>query len=57
MQKRGLGTGGRTRSSTAPISAPSFLSIEDLREIDSAASEITIQGARYPEELEKRTGL
>ena len=29
----------------------------DLREIDSAASEITIQGARYPEALEKRTGL
>jgi aryl-alcohol dehydrogenase-like predicted oxidoreductase len=30
---------------------------EDLCEIDSAASQITIQGARYPEELEKRTGL
>ena len=30
---------------------------EDLCEIDSAASKITIQGARYPEELEKRTGL
>lgn len=29
----------------------------DLREIDSAASEITVQGARYPEELERRTGL
>jgi aryl-alcohol dehydrogenase-like predicted oxidoreductase len=29
----------------------------DLREIDRAASKITIQGARYPEELEKRTGL
>ncbi|HUK55835.1 MAG TPA: aldo/keto reductase [Nitrospiria bacterium] len=29
----------------------------DLREIDSAASKITIQGARYPEALEKRTGL
>jgi aryl-alcohol dehydrogenase-like predicted oxidoreductase len=29
----------------------------DLREIDSAASKITIQGARYPEELERRTGL
>ena len=29
----------------------------DLREIDSAASSITIQGARYPEALEKRTGL
>jgi aryl-alcohol dehydrogenase-like predicted oxidoreductase len=29
----------------------------DLGEIDSAASRITIQGARYPEHLEKRTGL
>jgi aryl-alcohol dehydrogenase-like predicted oxidoreductase len=29
----------------------------DLREIDSAATKITIQGARYPEALEKRTGL
>jgi aryl-alcohol dehydrogenase-like predicted oxidoreductase len=33
------------------------LTSEDLREIDSAASKITIQGARYPEELERRTGL
>jgi len=33
------------------------LTSEDLRDIDSAASEITIQGARYPEHLEKRTGL
>ncbi len=30
---------------------------DDLREIDSAAAKITIQGARYPEDLEKRTGL
>jgi aryl-alcohol dehydrogenase-like predicted oxidoreductase len=29
---------------------------EDLREIDSAASQITVQGARYPERLEKMTG-
>ena len=33
------------------------LTADDLREIDSAASKITIQGARYPESLEKRTGL
>ncbi len=33
------------------------LTSDDLREIDSAASKITIEGARYPEELEKRTGL
>src|SRR5882762_262832 len=33
------------------------LTSDDLREIESAASHITIQGARYPEALEKRTGL
>jgi aryl-alcohol dehydrogenase-like predicted oxidoreductase len=33
------------------------LTSEDLHEIDSAASNMTIQGARYPEDLEKRTGL
>src|SRR5881296_3516115 len=30
------------------------LTSDDLREIESAASQITIQGARYPEELERR---
>jgi aryl-alcohol dehydrogenase-like predicted oxidoreductase len=33
------------------------LTSDDLREIERAASEITVQGARYPEHLEKRTGL
>ncbi len=33
------------------------LTSDDLREIDGAASKITVQGARYPEELERRTGL
>ena len=33
------------------------LTPEDLREIESAASKITVQGARYPETLEKLTGL
>jgi aryl-alcohol dehydrogenase-like predicted oxidoreductase len=32
------------------------LTPEDLQEIDSAASKITVQGARYPEKLEKMTG-
>ena len=32
------------------------LTPDDLREIESAASQITVQGARYPEELEQRTG-
>ncbi len=33
------------------------LSSDDLREIESAASKITVQGARYPEHLERMTGL
>ena len=33
------------------------LTPEDLDEINSAASKITIHGERYPEALEKRTGL
>src|SRR5438093_630628 len=33
------------------------LTPDDRREIETAASQITIQGARYPEALEKRTGL
>ena len=32
------------------------LTPDDLRDIDSAASKITVQGARYPEHLEKMTG-
>ena len=32
------------------------LTAEDLREIDEAASEIDVQGARYPEKLEAMTG-
>jgi len=32
------------------------LTSEDLREIENAASKIKVQGARYPEELERRTG-
>jgi aryl-alcohol dehydrogenase-like predicted oxidoreductase len=32
------------------------LTPDDLREIDSAASRITVQGARYPEQLERMTG-
>jgi aryl-alcohol dehydrogenase-like predicted oxidoreductase len=33
------------------------LSPRDLREIDDASSKITVRGARYPEELQRRTGL
>jgi aryl-alcohol dehydrogenase-like predicted oxidoreductase len=33
------------------------LTSADLRDIDSAASKIKVQGARYPEHIEKMTGL
>ena len=33
------------------------LSVDDLREIDVAASKITVEGERYPEELQRMTGL
>jgi aryl-alcohol dehydrogenase-like predicted oxidoreductase len=32
------------------------LAAEDLREIDSAAAHITVEGARYPESMERMTG-
>jgi len=33
------------------------LTSDDLRDIETAVSKITVQGARYPEKLEKMTGL
>jgi aryl-alcohol dehydrogenase-like predicted oxidoreductase len=33
------------------------LTRDDLRDMDAAASNITVEGARYPERLEKMTGL
>jgi aryl-alcohol dehydrogenase-like predicted oxidoreductase len=33
------------------------LTADDLREIEQAAAQIPIEGTRYPEALEKRTGL
>ena len=33
------------------------LTPQDLREIGAAASKITVQGNRYPEKLERMTGL
>ena len=32
------------------------LTTDDLREIEDTASQITVQGARYPEHLERPTG-
>ena len=33
------------------------LTADDLREIDAAAAQITVEGARYPEDMERRTNL
>jgi aryl-alcohol dehydrogenase-like predicted oxidoreductase len=33
------------------------LTSDDLLEIERAAAKVEVQGARYPEELERRTGL
>ena len=33
------------------------LTAEDLREIEEATSRITVHGARYPEAIERMTGL
>jgi aryl-alcohol dehydrogenase-like predicted oxidoreductase len=51
------GTTKRERLEENIGAAAISLTAEDLREIDRAASAIEIQGARYPEALEKRTGL
>jgi hypothetical protein len=59
-RSRGSSRSQAPRSSIAwkRIPAASIeLTNDDLREIDDAASKITIEGARYPEALEQRTGL
>ena len=53
MQKRKLGKSNLDENIGADAVE---LTSGDLREIESAASQITVQGARYPEELERMTG-
>src|SRR5260370_11594781 len=45
----------RLEENIGAVSIP--LTPEDLRDISAAASEIKVEGARYPERLEKMTGL
>ena len=45
----------RLEENIGAVSLP--LTPEDLRDIDAAASQINVEGARYPERLEKMTGL
>jgi len=51
------GTTKRSRLEENLGAAAVELTADERREIESAASRIDIQGARYPEHLEKRTGL
>jgi aryl-alcohol dehydrogenase-like predicted oxidoreductase len=51
------GTTKRARLEENIGAAAVELTPEDLRDIDAAASRIPVQGARYPEGLEKMTGL
>ena len=44
----------RLRENNGAVSVQ--LTPEDLRELESAAAKITVQGARYPESLQKRVG-
>ena len=34
----------------------SFIHKDDLREIEDAASKVAVQGARYPDHMERMTG-
>jgi aryl-alcohol dehydrogenase-like predicted oxidoreductase len=45
----------RLEENIGAVSIP--LTPEDLREVDAATSKITVQGARYPERLERMRGL
>jgi hypothetical protein len=49
MQKRKLGTGGLEVSALE-------LSSQELQQIEEAAAKVTVQGARYPEHLQKLVG-
>ena len=50
------GTTKRTRLEENIAAASIELTPEDLRHIESVASKISVQGARYPEHIEEKTG-
>ena len=52
----GYGPPGDKQEMISLIRSAVELTSDDLREIDSAVSKITVQGARYPENLERMTG-
>lgn len=57
MEQVYLGLMGHHRFETKTLAGFKQLAIDDLREIENAASNIAVQGDRYPEALERRTGL
>ncbi len=52
----GYGPAGDKQEMIALIRSAVELTSDDLREIDNAASQVTVQGARYPEHLETMSG-
>jgi hypothetical protein len=48
--------GRRSLSSLRTIRESIELTADDLRDVDKAASRITVEGARHPEHLERMTG-
>jgi aryl-alcohol dehydrogenase-like predicted oxidoreductase len=56
MQKRKLGNSKLHRLDENIGAVAVELTPDDLREIESTASKITVHGARYPEKLEQLTG-
>jgi hypothetical protein len=55
MQRRTLGKGQGALEENLGAAAVELTS-DDLREIDRVASGFTVQGNRYPEDLERLTG-
>ena len=52
----GYGPAGDKQEMISLLRSAVELTPEDLRDVESAASQITVQGARYPEHLERMTG-
>ncbi len=57
MRSRGLVAGVEEEVDRRAGAGAVELTSDDLREIETAASKITVQGSRYPEHLERMTNL
>jgi hypothetical protein len=54
LEELGIGFGHRLEENLGAVTVQP--TSDDLREIDRAASEIDVHGARYPEHLQKMVG-